>query len=240
MSDRVNDAAKEALMNRIAGEVIFSDNPGEVLRKWRMLFGITQIELAKAMGISSSVLSDYEKSRRKSPGTLFIRRYVSALVDIDVKRGGATVRKFSPVQRDLSDVILAMAEFRYPKKVGELAEVIDGVWLAGEEYADHPVYGYTVIDSLNAIIHLDSHEFLRLFGHNSMRLTVFTNVERGRSPMVAVKIYPIKPKMIAIHGPKSAEDVDRLGIEIARREGIPYVLSLKRSVKKLIEALSML
>ncbi len=238
MASYYRDAVQD-VVNRIAGEVILSKHPGEVLKKWRMLFEISQTELAREMGVSPSVLSDYEKNRRKSPGVAFIRRYVNALVDIDLRRGGSYLRKFSTIQRSLDDVILAISEFYSPRTAEELAEAIDGIWLAGEEYASDPVYGYTVIDSLMAIMKLDANDFLRLFGQNSMRLVVFTNVERGRSPMIAIRIYPIKPKMVAIHGPKSPKDVDKLGIELARRERIPYVLSQKRTVKNLIDSLSM-
>ena len=232
--------AKENLKNKIAGEIVFSPSPGDALRKWRSLFNISQSELAKAMDISPSVLSDYENNRRKSPGIAFIRRYVTALVEIDARRGGAGIRRFSNFTRDLSNVILSIAEFTKPRTAEEMCSAIDGVWLAGRDAAASPIFGYTVIDSLQAIKNLDSHDFLYLFGQNSMRLVVFTNVSRGRSPIIAVKIYPIKPKMIAIHGPRSAEEVDRLGIELAEAEGIPYVLSLKKNVKSIIDSLSRL
>ncbi len=232
--------AKEALMTRIAGEVIFAQQPGEALRKWRVLFEESQTELARAMGIAPSVLSDYEKNRRKSPGTNFIRRYVSALIELDEKRGGAHIRRFSNVVKDFSSVILAIAEFTKPRTAEEMARALDGVWLAGKSSMDAAIYGYTVVDSLQAIMNLDSHDFLHLFGQNSMRLVVFTGVSRGRSPIIAVKIYPIKPKMVAIHGPRSPSEVDPLGKELAEREGIPYVLSLKKDVNSLIAALSRL
>ncbi|MEM1949597.1 MAG: helix-turn-helix domain-containing protein, partial [Candidatus Caldarchaeum sp.] len=74
------DSLKRQLMNTIAGEVIFSPRPGDALKKWRLLFEESQKNLAKAMGVASSVLSDYEKNRRKSPGTEFIRKYVNALI----------------------------------------------------------------------------------------------------------------------------------------------------------------
>jgi predicted transcriptional regulator len=84
------ESVKRALMNTIAGEVVFSKRPGDVLRKWRLLFEQSQKNLAKAMGVASSVLSDYENSRRKSPGTDFIRRYVTALIELDVAREATT------------------------------------------------------------------------------------------------------------------------------------------------------
>jgi len=243
MATRSLDAysiAKHSLMNRIAGEVIFSDQPGEAMKKWRNLFEESQTELAKVMGIAPSVLSDYEKNRRKSPGTNFIRRYVTALVELDDRRGGGHVKRFSNFSKDLSRVVLDIAEFTKPRTAGELAQALDGVWLAGREQAGTPIYGYTVIDSLSAIKNLDAQDFLYLFGANSVRLIVFTGVTTGRSPMIAVKIYPIKPRMVAIHGPQSESAVDRLGIELAERETIPYVLSMKKEVRAILDSLTRL
>ena len=96
-------------MNKIAGEIILSLNPGTVMRKWRTLFNLTQSEVARLMGISSSVLSDYENNRRKSPGTNFVRRFVRALIEADMRRGGANVRRYSMHHRDLSPAVIDMA-----------------------------------------------------------------------------------------------------------------------------------
>ncbi|MEM4288627.1 MAG: helix-turn-helix domain-containing protein [Candidatus Caldarchaeum sp.] len=236
----VDEGMKRALMNTIAGEVIFSNRPGDVLKKWRLLFEESQKNLAEAMGVASSVLSDYEKSRRRSPGTEFIKKYVSALISLDEAKGGGHVKKFAGAVRDLSGVVLGMAEYTSPKTLAQVAKALKGVWLAGQSLMDSYVYGYTVIDSLQAIRRLESHDFLRLFGGNSVRVVVFTNVSRGRSPIIAAKIFPIRPRMIAIHGPKSAEEVDRFAVELAAAEGIPYVLSLHDNVEAIVNALSSL
>ncbi|MEM1956266.1 MAG: hypothetical protein QW223_07205 [Candidatus Caldarchaeum sp.] len=234
------DSLKRQLMNTIAGEVIFSARPGDALKKWRMLFEESQKNLAKAMGVASSVLSDYEKNRRKSPGTEFIRRYVNALISLDESKGGLHIRKYAGSVRDLSGVVLGMAEYTSPRTLAEVADAMKGVWLAGEGLRDSYVYGYTVVDSLRAIKNLDSHEFLRLFGGNSVRVVVFTNVSRGRSPIIAAKIFPIRPRMIAIHGPRGKDDVDPFAVELASSEGIPYVLSLHKTVEDILDGLSSL
>ncbi|MEM4303998.1 MAG: helix-turn-helix domain-containing protein, partial [Candidatus Caldarchaeum sp.] len=184
------DSLKRQLMNTIAGEVIFSPRPGDALKKWRLLFEESQKNLAKAMGVASSVLSDYEKNRRKSPGTEFIRKYVNALIRLDEAKGGLHIRKYAGSVRDLSGVVLGIAEYTSPRTLDEVADAIKGVWLAGQGLRDSYVYGYTVVDSLRAIKNLDSHDFLRLFGGNSVRVVVFTNVSRGRSPIIAAKIFP--------------------------------------------------
>jgi putative transcriptional regulator len=63
----------------IAGSVILNDNPPLQLKYWRKKFGVKQADLAKKMAITPSVLSDYEKGRRPSPGANFIKRYLQAL-----------------------------------------------------------------------------------------------------------------------------------------------------------------
>lgn len=59
-----------------------SDNPPQQLKYCRKKFGIKQAELAKHMSLTPSVLSDYEKGRRPSPGVKFIKRYLLALYDL--------------------------------------------------------------------------------------------------------------------------------------------------------------
>ena len=45
---------------KIAGEITLSSDPGKAIRKWREEFKLSQHQLADAMGISHSVISDYE------------------------------------------------------------------------------------------------------------------------------------------------------------------------------------
>lgn len=233
----VNHTAAEILMSRIAGEIILSDSPGSVMRKWRQLFELNQSELARFMNVSSSVLSDYENNRRKSPGAAFIRKFVNALVTADLQRGGAHVKRYSMLHRDLSVAVIDMNEFKTPRSVKEVSEALEGVLLVGKEWDSEPIYGYTVVDSLSAIKNLEALDLLYLFGKNPNRVIVFTRVSRGRSPMVAVRLYPIKPKMIAIHGPKMPEEVDGFAIELAELEGIPFCLSLLGTVEEIVEGL---
>lgn len=61
---------------------MLSDSPAQQLKYWRKRFGIKQADLARKMNITPSVLSDYEKGRRPSPGVNFIKRYLVALQDL--------------------------------------------------------------------------------------------------------------------------------------------------------------
>ena len=67
---------------KIAGEITLAAEPGKTIRKWREEFGLSQYELADAMGVSHSVISDYESGRRKSPGAGLIRKLVDAFIEL--------------------------------------------------------------------------------------------------------------------------------------------------------------
>jgi putative transcriptional regulator len=77
----MNSSASDNL-TWIAGSVVLSDNPSQQLKYCRKKFGIKQADLARHMSLTPSVLSDYEKGRRPSPGVKFIKRYLLALYDL--------------------------------------------------------------------------------------------------------------------------------------------------------------
>ncbi|MEM1777002.1 MAG: helix-turn-helix domain-containing protein [Acidilobaceae archaeon] len=215
---------------RIAGDIVYSESTGDSLRKWREYFEVSQSELARAMGVSTSVISDYEKGRR-APGVRFIQRYVNGLLEVDRVRGW---RKLSAMAASLGvtpGVVIDMMEFAKPLTIDELVESIKGVYLNSEIKSDRLVYGYTIIDSIKAILTLSGIQFSILFGSTPERAIVFTKVQAGRSPMVAVRVSPVKPGVVVIHGPKG--NIDPLAIELARREGIPLILSLASDVNEL-------
>jgi putative transcriptional regulator len=73
----------------IAGSVVLSETPPQQLKYWRKRFGIKQADLARKMDITPSVLSDYEKGRRPSPGVNFVKRYLLALYELGRSNGRA-------------------------------------------------------------------------------------------------------------------------------------------------------
>ncbi|MCJ7759876.1 helix-turn-helix domain-containing protein, partial [Candidatus Bathyarchaeota archaeon] len=97
---------KENLARRIAGEIILSNEPGTTLRKWREIFNITQTRIAKKLRVSPSVISDYESGRRKSPGTLFVRRFVEGMLSIDEEEGGHFLMELSRLTANPTDAII--------------------------------------------------------------------------------------------------------------------------------------
>ncbi|MBP1911724.1 helix-turn-helix domain-containing protein [Thermococcus stetteri] len=227
---------KEALAKRIAGEITLSSDPGKTMRKWREIFGISQTELADYLGVSSSVISDYEGGRRKSPGASTIRKFVEALLEIDEKRGGNVIRAFSKtIEGELpTDAILDIREFSVPVPIRDVVEAVKGEVTANHDLLDRKIYGYTVVDSIRAILEMSSEEFLKLYGWTTERALVFTKVSTGRSPMIAVRVQGLKPAVIVLHGVKK---LDQLAVKLAERERIPLVVSKASSETELINGL---
>jgi len=222
---------------KIAAEIVFSNEPGRTMRKWRLIFGLTQKDVASAMGISSPVLSDYEKGKRRSPGINFVSRFVRSLIDLDLQRGGKVVHKMFEGTMKLQHSVIDMVEFPEPVELMRVVEAVAGVPLTLPNEVSGHVYGYTVIDSLAAITELGPYDFVNLFGRNSMRAMVFTNVTSGRSPMVAIRVFPLKPKAVILHGPKRPDAVDELAKRLSEIERIPLILSTASSVESMIKSL---
>jgi len=137
-----------------------------------------------------SVISDYESGRRKSPGIKVIKRIVDTLIAIDEKVGGNVIKYFSafPTSSVLSEAVIDLKEFTKPVSVKDFCSVVGATVVARDDLVGNPVYGYTVIDSLKAIIDLPPIELVKLYGLTTERVLVFTGIKRGRSPMVAIKV----------------------------------------------------
>ena len=223
-----------AIARRIAGDIVYSPEPGRALRKWREYFEASQHDVARHMGVATSVVSDYEKGRRQ-PGVKFVRRFINALLAIDASRGWAKVSELAKSLGLPPGVVIDMREFQRPLSIGEVAELVKGVILSPEVQVERKIYGYTVVDSIKAIRSLSGVQFYMLLGSTSERAIVFTGVQAGRSPMVAVRVSPVKPSLVVIHGPRKR--VDPLALELARLDGVPLILSLARDVGELVSAL---
>ncbi|MDH5201096.1 MAG: helix-turn-helix domain-containing protein [Candidatus Bathyarchaeota archaeon] len=228
-------SVRDVLARRIAGEIVLSPSPGATMRKWRALLQVSQVEVAEGLGLSPSVISDYETGRRRSPGSAFIRRFVETLLEIEEGRGGRYLRQLARISLDPGDVFLDIREFAAPATIGDICEALRCDVLVGEEALGQDVFGYTVIDSVKAIQMLSGLDFYRIFGATSERALIFVGVSRGRSPMIAVKISPFKPRIVVLQG--KIVEVDPLAIGLARNEGIPLAVSRLDNQDEVVEAL---
>lgn len=226
-------AQDQFLARNIAGEVAISDKPSETLKKWRQIFGINQGELAKNLQVSPSVVSDYESGRRRSPGVGFIKKYVETLIQIDSEAGGELTQTLSSSQG--SNAILDLRELLTPVKANKLIKAVDGV-IIGKEKIKGELNGYTIIDSIQAILTLTDKDLIQIYGATPSRALIFTKVSYGRSPMIAIKVTKPKPSMVVLHGVKPSQ-VDSLAVKIAKIEGIPLIVSKINTEEELIDNL---
>lgn len=206
------------LREKIAGEIAMSEEPGATIRKWREEFGISQQELSREMEISPSMISDYESGRRRYPRILTIRKIVDALIEIDLQRGGKNVNRFTFTA--INESIIDIKEFSKGLSIEEFVEILKGEIVNSGYDEERMLYGYTIIDSLKAILSMSAFEYIRIYGWTSERALVFTSVTYGRSPMVAIRANPLKPAMVVYVRPKS---MDELAIKLADIERIPLV-----------------
>ena len=227
------DSIVKALADKISGDIVFSDAPGRTIKKWRQIFEISQKELALKLGVSPSVISDYESDRRKSPGVNFIRKIIEAMLEIDKERGYRTISKYRDILSGFKlDVIIDMREFDKPINVKSHAELINGVMLTK---FDKYINGYTIVDSIKAILSLNAYDFYKLYGYTTERALIFTRVSTGRSPMVAVRVANLKPTVVVLHG-IDAEEVDGIAIKLAEIERIALI-STQMPLDDMIKAL---
>ena len=223
---------KDRMAEKMAGEITLSREPGHTIRKWREIFETSQTELAAHLGVSPSVISDYESGRRKSPGTMTVQKIVRALLSIDEERGNRVLRNYQSMM-ETNEAILDIRELLIPITMPKFVEAIEGEVLANEDNLNHELKGYTVIDSVKAITSLTAFEYMKIYGWTSERALVFTGISTGRSPMVAIRVHPMKPAMIVYHKP---EKMDDLALRLARTETIPLVVT-RMPLEKLIERL---
>lgn len=224
---------KERLKKKISGEIVLSETPGKTIKKWRNIFEISQRKLADKIDVMPSVISDYELGRRESPGIKMIEKIVTGLVEVDEERGGEVIKKFSGFRPGdiVSDTIIDIEEFSKGVKVGDFVEGCGAKLVANKDARDRDIYGYSIIDSLKAIVELSPSELVRLYGLTTERALIFTKVSTGRSPMVAIKVTNLKPGLVILHG--NMDEADELAKRVAEAEDVPMAITTEESIDEI-------
>ena len=211
-----NNVQKQ-LTRRMAGEIVISEKPGDTLKKWRTIFKLSQKNLASLLNVKPSVVCDFEKGRRASPGIGTVRKFVEAMVEYDKAQGGKIVS--SMFAKDNNNAVYDIREFNTGTAISKLIKEIDGEILSGnEDILERPIYGYTIVDSLKAITTFNV--FGDLYGWSNERAIFFSGVHYGRSPMIAIRAHPVKPRVVIYIKPKT---IDKLATKLAEMERIVLV-----------------
>jgi putative transcriptional regulator len=234
-SNESSENLRNRLAEKMAGDITLSEKPGESLKKWRSNFEISQTDIANYLKVSPSVISDYESGRRKSPGTLIIKKIVESLLEIDIDRGSKKIHAYESIlsSENSTKSIYSTYEYTFPIQLAKLVNLIEGeIIFKGVE---KPLYGFSVIDSQRAILELSSHEFQKLYGWSTDRAMIFTKVSTGKSPMVAIRVTNLKPGAVVLHGLRK-EEVEPGAVKMAEVDRIPLVattMSIDQTVQLL-------
>lgn len=222
---------------KIAGEIVFSEEPGSTMRRWREFFDISQKRLSEKIGLSSSsVISDYESGRRKNPGVHFIRRLVQALFEIDEERGGNLTRELAQMTSSPTVAVLDVKKFPIPITIRHFIRAISGETLTKSEGLKK-INSLILIDNEDAIKTLSGLKFLQLFDDKTKeKAFLFTNIKQERTPLVALRFSLLKPKVVIYHGFHPSET----DIELAESEDILLIYSKVRDIKQLEKSLQRL
>ncbi len=207
------------IQEKIAGEITIAENPGETIRKWREEFQVSQLDLAKHLEISPSVISDYESGRRKSPGVSSIKKIVNALVELDLKRGGQVLRRYNSGMP--SDAVIDISDYNHDISLERVIRMISGTNYSSIGLNRY-IRGYTIVDGIKAILSFSYSEYSKLYGWSSQRIIFFTEVKLGRSPMIAIRVHPLKPAAVVYIKP---DRIDDLAIKLADVENIPLIVT---------------
>jgi len=226
---------RNQLAEKMAGEITLSDSPGHALKKWRMNFEIAPGILADRLGVSPSVISDYESGRRKSPGTAVVGKIVDTLLAMDEENEGKHIQKYSTMlfSNVEDDVIYDIHEYAAAIPLKDFSDAIGCTLLCGS--IDQVLFGYTVVNSLNAIMQFSSDEFNRIYGWSTERAVVFTNVSTGKSPMVAIRVTPFKPRCVVLQG-LDVGDVHPIVEKMAERDRITVMCTMM-DIDKIVSTL---
>ncbi|MEM0466637.1 MAG: helix-turn-helix domain-containing protein [Candidatus Thermoplasmatota archaeon] len=213
---------RDVLAEKIAGEITLSSKPGETIRKWRTIFNISQTELATMLKLSPSVISDYESGRRKSPGINTIKKIIEAFLKIDeTKNNSKIIRSYQFITKNQEGIIDIM-EYSYSIPIIKFLKEIHAKLLTSKKHADTHIKGFTLVDGIEIIKTLNSANYSNLYGWSTERALIFTGVHYGRSPMIAIRIHPVKPSAVIYHQPGG---VDPLAVQLAEQEKIPLAVT---------------
>ncbi len=227
------------LKRLMAGDISLSDKPGRAMRKWRELFHVPQMLLAEVLGISPSVISDYESGRRQSPGARTIKRFVEAIIALDSQNDYQVVNAFRRLMSAEipTNIIKDISEFPQAISIKLFLDTLKVDIVACKDLLkDQELKGCIVADNSRALQALYSEGYHKLFRASTERALVITNVSTGRSPLIALQT-EAKPSILVLHG---IDQVDYLAIELAEKERLPLGVTRIDSVDTMIHRLQSL
>jgi putative transcriptional regulator len=152
-----------------------------------------------------------------------VKKIVEALIMIDeTKHGRAVIQQYQFMAKTQNGIIDIM-EYPFPIPIERLIKEINGEVVTSPSVSlDRTVKGFTLIDGIETIKTLTASNYPNLYGWSTERALIFTRIQFGRSPMIAIRIHPVKPTLVVYHQPGG---VDPLAVQLAERENMPLVVT---------------
>ena len=116
--------------------------------------------------------------------------------------------------------ITDIREFAIGLPIATVVKAMGGEVIAGTEELERSIYGYTIVDAVHAITTFSGANFGQMYGWSNERALFFTGVQFGRSPMIAVRAHPVKPRLVCYIQPGR---IDKLATKLADMERIVLV-----------------
>ncbi len=133
--------------------------------------------------------------------------------------GGNVIRKY--VSGMPSDALIDIKDYDHDIMLDRIVPLIKGKNVSSVDLR-RAVRGYTIVDGVKAILSFSYSEYSKLYGWSSQRIIFFTEVKMGRSPMIAIRVHPLKPAAVIYIQP---DRIDELALKIAEIENIPLIVT---------------
>ncbi len=240
MADSMGDYFRKIM----AADIVLSDDTGNCLRKWLNLLNITQTEISEHLSISSSVISDYLGNRRKSPGILWIRNYINALIELEEASGLSTLAVLAPLIERIGtiDPIITAMQFSAPISLISFSKALEAtiVFPTKEEY-DLETYILGVL-GVNArkILEIRSSDLKgNLLETTSKTAIIFANTQTGRGIFSFLPINdPIQTPIWVFPEKRINLSVIKASVKRLQKAKAVILISKLNSVEKMITSLS--
>jgi putative transcriptional regulator len=120
-----------------------------------------------------------------------------------------------------SDAVLDISDYNHDISLERVIRMISGTNYSSVGLNRY-IRGYTIVDGIKAILSFSYSEYSKLYGWSSQRIIFFTEVKLGRSPMIAIRVHPLKPAAVVYIKP---DRIDELAVKLADVENIPLIVT---------------
>lgn len=234
----------QQLLQKILGDIAANEEYGFVMKKWRELFNITQAKVAQELNIKPSVISDYEGSRRRSPGIGFVRKYVNTIIklsEIHEKESFEKVKKLLGIVNETNSLLNKTFESKNTESILNLLNAEKLTRRKNSEFFQECIFFSNKIS--HVLTKMPSKKLFNHFKNSTDKFFIFSKVKSGRIPLILLNLLSKtnKSKMpgLIIFQTNDEFKLSRFVRRMAERNKITLGITNKEisEIKKIVEKL---